>query len=207
MLTQEPAHTASLPGAAETSHLIRSRRSIYPQHYSGAEIPRDQIEMMLENAHWAPTHGRTEPWRFFVYTGAGRAQFGELHASLYKLHTPAEAFSEATYEKLKVRPLECACFIVLCMKRGDNPKIPVVEEVEAVAAAVQNMHLTATALGLGAYWGSGGMTYHPSLRDALGLGPDDQVLGFLHVGVPAADAPAPKALRRSAWQDHVVWAE
>ena len=31
-----------------------------------------------------------------------------------------------------------------------------VEEIEAVACAVQNMHLTATARGLGAYWSTSG---------------------------------------------------
>ena len=27
---------------------------------------RGVLEQMLEAANWAPTHGRTEPWRFVV---------------------------------------------------------------------------------------------------------------------------------------------
>ena len=27
---------------------------------------RSVLEQMLEAANWAPTHGRTEPWRFVV---------------------------------------------------------------------------------------------------------------------------------------------
>ena len=27
---------------------------------------RQEVEQLLEAANWAPTHGRTEPWRFVV---------------------------------------------------------------------------------------------------------------------------------------------
>ena len=36
---------------------------------------RSVIEQLLEAANWAPTHGRTEPWKFVVL---GRAQQEEL---------------------------------------------------------------------------------------------------------------------------------
>ncbi|MEZ4684680.1 MAG: hypothetical protein R3B47_00980 [Bacteroidia bacterium] len=65
------------------------------------------------------------------------------------------------------------------MKRGANAKIPVIEEVEAVACAVQNMYLTTFALGLAGYWSSGGMTYHPAMKELFHLGEEDQCLGFL----------------------------
>ncbi|RMG58726.1 MAG: nitroreductase [Bacteroidetes bacterium] len=201
--TEAPA--PALPAIDQLNHLIRGRRSVFPQHFSGEVVPREQVEMILENAHWAPTHGRTEPWFFHVYSGEGLAQFGELHAKLYKQHAPADQFSEVKYETLRTKPTHCSHLIVLCMKRGSNEKIPVIEEIESVACAVQNMALTVAALGLGGYWGSGGMTYHPALRDALGLGPDDQVLGLFHLGVPKA-APA-QGLRKTPWTEHVAWHE
>lgn len=36
---------------------------------------RSVVETMLEAANWAPTHGKTEPWRFVVL---GRAAQEEL---------------------------------------------------------------------------------------------------------------------------------
>ena len=41
--------------------------------------------------------------------------------------------------------------IVIGMKRQPSGKISELDEIQAVACAVQNMHLTATAHGLGGY--------------------------------------------------------
>ncbi|TAE61400.1 MAG: nitroreductase [Bacteroidetes bacterium] len=191
--------------ASEATRLIRQRRSIFPEAFSGEPVSREDIELMLENAHWAPTHGRTEPWFFKVFTGEGLRRFGQAHATLYQQHTAPENFKQETFDKLAQRPTECSHLIVICMKRGENPKIPVMEEVEAVACAVQNLHLTATALGLAAYWGSGGMTYHPAMREWLGLGADDQCLGLFMVGKPKAAWPEGK--RKADWRDKVEWNE
>lgn len=31
------------------------------------EIPREVLAALLEDAHWAPTHGLTQPWRFHLF--------------------------------------------------------------------------------------------------------------------------------------------
>ena len=128
--------------------IIRNRRSIFPKEYSGEIATKEEIEQLLENAHWAPNHGKTEPWHFIVFEGEGMARLGEFHSDVYKEHTPEELFQEKKYNKLRHRHGKCSHIIAICMKRGDNPKIPEIEEIEAVACAVQNMHLTATAWDL-----------------------------------------------------------
>lgn len=202
-----PAASAALPhlGADAASHLIRARRSVFTEQFSGEEVRREEVELLLENAHWAPNHGKTEPWFFQVFSGEGRRRLGEAHAALYRAHTDPALFREETFDKLRQRPMDCSHVIVICMKRGENPKIPVIEEVEAVACAVQNLWLTASALGLAGYWSSGGMTYHPAFRDWLGLGPEDQCLGLFMLGRPKAAPPEGK--RRAPWQDKVRWVE
>ena len=56
-----------LPNQIETSHLIRTRRSIFPKDFSETKkVPLDVIKDILASANWAPTHGKTEPWRFCV---------------------------------------------------------------------------------------------------------------------------------------------
>ena len=57
--------------------------------------------------------------------------------------------------------------MAICRKRGDNPKIPELEEIEAVACAVQNMHLTAAAAGLGAFWSSPPILDTEEMREFL----------------------------------------
>ena len=51
---------------SEITEIIRDRRSIYPEQYSKRKIHREQIELLLNNAIWAPSHGLTQPWRFVV---------------------------------------------------------------------------------------------------------------------------------------------
>jgi hypothetical protein len=55
-----------LPTPAQLAAAIRRRRSVFPQHYTGETVPPASIAAMLEAADWAPSHGRTEPWRFVV---------------------------------------------------------------------------------------------------------------------------------------------
>ncbi|MEM7372928.1 MAG: nitroreductase [Bacteroidota bacterium] len=187
----------------EIQRLIRNRRSIFPVDYSDATVSRETVELMLESANWAPNHGHTEPWHFVVFEKEGREAFGLAHAELYRSETPAENFQQKKYDKLKTRPTLCSYFIAICMKRGDNPKIPEIEEIEAVACAVQNMHLTATALGVAGYWTSGGMTYHPKMKELLKLREEDRCLGFFYVA--KSDRQWPEGRRKSDWREKVEW--
>jgi nitroreductase len=66
------------------------------------------------------------------------------------------------------------------------------------------MHLTATAYGVGAYWGSGGVTYREEAKEPFGLGEDDRLLGFFYVGVPAGEMPDGA---RGDIADKVTWVE
>jgi len=46
--------------------IIRNRKSIYPNDYTGDEIPDNLIREILLNANHAPTHRMTQPWFFKV---------------------------------------------------------------------------------------------------------------------------------------------
>ncbi len=184
--------------------LIKNRRSIFPKQYTGETVSNEVIEQMLENANWAPNHGKTEPWRFFVFTGEGLKTFAKFQSELYKELASADEFNEAKYEKLKNSPLKASHVIAIVMKRQSSEKIPEIEEVEAVACAVQNMYLTATAYGVGAYWGSGGITYEEEAKEFFGLGLNDKLLGFFYVGVPASE---PKEGVRGDYKEKVTWIE
>ncbi len=188
----------------EINTLIRNRRSVFPKQYTGQTVEKAVIEQMLENANWAPTHGKTEPWRFFVFSGEGLKTFAHFQSELYKEITPEEDFKQATYEKLQNNPLKASHIIGIAMKRQPSEKIPEIEEVEAVACAVQNMYLTATAYGVGGYWASGGITYKEEAKEFFGLGPKDKLLGFFYVGIPAE---TPAEGKRGNIAEKTTWVE
>lgn len=162
--------------------VIRSRRSVKAAAMNGQQITEDDLQQVLELAHWAPTHGRTEPWHFFVYEGTALRQFGQTHAQLYWDNTPEEKRNEASRDKLITATEKASHLLVAVMKRGNNPKIPAVEEIAASCAAIQNILLGATALGIASFWNSGGMTHHPALKEHLGLADEDVVLGLIYLG-------------------------
>jgi nitroreductase len=189
----------------EINELIRHRRSIHPRLFTGEIIEQKIIEKLLENANWAPTHGLTEPWRFVVFYKDGIKKLAEFQAELYKkLHTQRGTFKEEKYKKLLTTPLLSSHIIAVGMKRDDREKIPEIEEVEAVACAVQNILLTATAYGIGCYWGSGGITYEEEAKPYFGLGPNDKLLGYLYLGI--SSEPWPEG-RRKPVREKVTWVE
>ncbi|SHM04368.1 Nitroreductase [Chitinophaga jiangningensis] len=175
--------------------IISNRRNIKPTSMNGKKIADETVRELLQMADWAPTHGYTEPWYFVVFSGEKVQEFCTAHADMYKQYTLAEKYIAGNYDKLKTQGDLASHVIAITMKRGNKPNIPVVEEVAAVACAVQNMWLSANARGISGYWGSGGMTFHPAMKDYLGLGDEDQVLGFFYLGYSDEAAPAGKRVK------------
>lgn len=181
---------------------IQSRRSIKPADFSSERVPDDVVDRMLEAAHWAPNHGRTEPWRFFVYTNEARIELGEKVADLYGKVTNPENFRPATADKLKGFAAASSHLIIIAMKRQESGKISRVDEVAAVACAVQNLHLMATACGVAGYWSSAKAICNDLMKADLGLAEDDEVLGVFYVGRPKGPNPEGK---RGPITDKVAW--
>lgn len=189
----------------QINNLIQSRRSVFPPQYSGEIIKKEIIEKILENANWAPTHQFTEPWRFCVFSGEGLVKLGKFMSELYKeVSTKKGGFEEKKFEMLKTKPLRASHIISIGMKRDEEERVPEIEEIEAVACAVQNMSLTATAYGVGSYWGSGGITYFEDAKPFFDLGPKDKLLGFLFLGIPKSTVNEGK---RNPIEEKVRWVE
>lgn len=170
---------------------------------NGKKIDDKVIRQLLELADWAPTHGHTEPWRFVVFSDEKVKQFCDDHAALYKANTPEEKFTTATYEKLQHQGDKLSHLILVYMKRGDNPKIPALEEIAAVSCAVQNFLLGANTLGLAVLWGSGGMTHHPAMKKYLGLAEEDVMMGILYLGY--TDEPPKEGKRIVSLDEKIMW--
>jgi len=180
---------------SEITDIIKDRRTIYPEFYSDRKVQKEQIEKILNNAIWAPTHGLTQPWQFKVFMGDGLTKLSDFLSSKYKA-VSGENFSEMKFNKLKNRPLMAGAVIAVSLKRDKKEKINEIEEIEAVACAIQNMHLTCTAWGLGAFWASPGLIYKPFMNEFLGIGEKDKCLALFYIGYPKDDFEWPKGHRK-----------
>jgi len=162
---------------------IRNRRSV--KQVRPDPVPRELIEQLLEAAIWAPNHHLTQPWRFFVLTGEARVALGEVLAR-------DPALTPAKREAIRQKPLRAPVLIAVAVE--PDPARPLLDELAAGAAAIQNMLLAAHALGLGAIWRTGRAIEDPAVKEFLGLSDRAVLLGFVYIGYPAA-LPEPPARR------------
>ena len=161
---------------SEVNELIRNRRTIYPEQFSDRKVHKEQVELILNNAQWAPTHGNTQPWRFKVFMDDGRQKLADFLGKTYLELTPKEQQNDMKLAKMLTRPMKSSVVIAICMERQAEEKILEIEEIEAVACAIQNMHLSCTAYGLGGFWATPKLIYSSQMNDFLGLGEKDKCL-------------------------------
>jgi nitroreductase len=167
---------------SKLEEIVINRRSTKPTAFNGQTIDDHQIRQLLELANWAPSHGLTEPWRFIVYSGPAVREFCHQQAEQYRQITPPDKFAAAKYEKQAHNGDLASHLILVYMQRGTNPNIPALEEICATAAAADNILLGAQALGIAVLWSTGGTVLQPVMKEYLGLGPEDSILGLLYLG-------------------------
>lgn len=190
---------------SEINELFRTRRTIYPEDYSERKVHKEQIEYILNNAQQAPTHGNTQPWRFHVFMNEGKQSLSDVLGKAYLENTPREAQNDQKLAKLIRRPLISPVVIVVSMKRQLEQKIPEIEELQAVACAIQNIHLSCTAYGLGGFWSTPKLIYKNCLNEFLGLNSQDKVVGLFYIGYPKSAWPDQK--HRKPLEYNTTWIE
>lgn len=178
---------------------IKKRRAVFPALYNQKPISKENILQVLEAANWAPTHKRTEPWRFKVLQGESLTKLGLFLAEKYKV--TSDNFSEFQYNKLRENPTKAACIIAICMQRDPKESIPEWEEIASTAMAVQNMWLLCTEMNIGAYWSSPGLI--KQMHEFFDFAQGEKCLGFFYMG--NYDEELPQGFRKSDIGDKTVW--
>jgi nitroreductase len=163
---------------------IVNRRS--PAKFSTDRPPRAAVEQLLAAAIRAPNHYRNEPWRFFVLAGVARERFADaLVTRLVKtLPDPTTPQAQSLIDRERQKPFRAPVIIAVAAVQTSNTKAMPLEDVEATAAAVENVLLAAPAVGLGAFWRTGEPAYDSDVKAFFGLRREDQLVGFLYVGYP-----------------------
>ncbi|MFM2110960.1 MAG: hypothetical protein RLZZ372_1884 [Pseudomonadota bacterium] len=178
--------TGSSDNAATGSvfEVIVSRSST--KKFADTPLGRNQIEALLTAAVRAPDHGLLAPWRFTILEGNSRRILGDaMSAALLEKMPDADA--EARQREAS-KAFRSPVLIVVSALPQSHPKVPAVEQLVAVGAAIQNLWIAAHSMGLGAAWKTGSHAYSSTVKRALSLMEDEQILGFVHVGVPLSKA-------------------
>lgn len=161
----------------------RTRRTIKPHQMDPArDVPRELLLEILEDAHWAPTHGMTQPWRFHVFTGPARERLAAGLQSLYDRLTPPDGVRADKREKLRTNTLAAPVVIAVAARIEPGGKITEIEEIAATSCAVGNLLLSAHQRGLASFWASPPVSYSSAFVEWLGLDATHRALGLIYLG-------------------------
>ena len=161
-------------------NIFKKRRSIFPPQFNNENVTDTEINTLLEAANWAPSHLKTEPWRFKVIKSeSARKKFSEFISKTYKEKT--SKFSEIKFKKLKGMPLKSQAIITICIQRDKTERMPEWEEIAAVAMAIQNLWLQATKMDIGGFWSSPTFIINEIYR-FFKLNKGETCLGFFYLG-------------------------
>lgn len=184
----------------EVLKAIQYRRTVTQNNFTDQDISREDLLTILEAANAAPTHKRTQPWRFVVFQKEGLQRLGTALSGIYKEITPAEKYSEATEVNMGKKATTANVAIAIVVNY--TGELPEWEELAATSCAVQNLWLAAHSLGIGGYWATPGLINH--LGSFLKLEENQKCIGLFYLGHHNSE---PREPVRGAIEEKIRWEE
>ncbi|MBB2794724.1 UNVERIFIED_ORG: nitroreductase [Rhizobium pisi] len=176
------------------------RRSIPAFQMCEPGPEKAEIEEILRLASRVPDHGKIAPWRFIVYRGQDRVRLGEALLKL-ALETKPD-LSEEMIQVERTRFTRAPVVVAVVSKAGPHIKIPEWEQLMSAGALCLNVILSANAHGYVANWLTEWFAYDERAYALLGVGSDERVAGFIHIGsttFPAIERPRPELADTVTW--------
>lgn len=167
--------------------LLNARRSV-PAKQLGSPGPDEATLLrMLQAAVRVPDHGKRVPFRFVRIAGDGRIALGERLAARTLEREPAAG--DAALEKDRMRFAHAPVVIAVVARLGPDGKIPESERFSSASCVCFALLQAAQACGFGAQWLTGWPAYDPVALRMLGVGEEERIAGFIHIGTPKLEAP------------------
>ncbi len=146
----------------------------------------DQLQQMFAAALRAPDHMMLRPWRFIVIRDDRREALGELFAKAALDEQPD--LSADALDRHRGLPLRAPMLVALVCSVKEHPKVPEIEQTLSTGAAAHGLLTTAYAMGVGAMWRTGGISYSSVVAAGLGLATNEKLAGFVYLGTPSGRA-------------------
>ena len=178
-------HAFSAPERQAVYRAIYERRDM--RHFNGGEVAPELLRRLLLAAHYGPSVGFMQPWRFIRVSAPALRQ--QLHAvvEVERVRT-AQAMGEREddFMRLKVQGLlDAAELLAVVLPDGREKHIfgrrtlPQMD-LASTSCAIQNLWLAARAEGLGMGWVS---IFDPlTVAEVLGLPAGAEPVGLLCLG-------------------------
>ena len=141
----------------------------------------EALDTILKAAVRVPDHRALKPYEFILVKDDGLDRLGALlEKAAVASGQPPDIVKRAS--KL---PHRAPLIVIVVAKARKTSPMELFEQRLTAGCAVMAMQMAAVALGFGGIWRTGWPVFDRNVHDALGLGPDDQIVGFLYLGTPA----------------------
>ena len=180
---------------------IKERRSI--RKYISKPVDKKLINEILSAAVLAPSAKNRQPWKFIVYSAGSKDELlNAMEKGLIKTKAELSNMSNSEYllsdafNTLRIMR-EAPTVIMVLNTNGSSPfadidtfaRITEICDSLSIGAAIENMLLKATELGLGTLWIANTCYAYNELADFIGT--TDLLIGAVALGY-ADEAPAPR---------------
>ena len=172
--------------------MFSERKSI--RKYKSDEVSEDMIRQIVEAARVAPSAKNRQPWKFVVYTGKAKEELllamqkgiekQKKNPFMPKKFKQGMASADNTLRIMREAPV---IIMVLNLLSGDplksishGKRISEIHNTLSIGAAIQNMLLEATNLGLGTLWIGNTVYAHKEISEYMGI--SAQIAGAVAVG-------------------------
>jgi nitroreductase len=178
----DPSEPGTAPLGAPVLSALRGRRS---RSSVGEDAPtHEDLVPLVEAASRLADHGGLRPWRVIEIRGAARDRLASAMD---------EAAGDPASGKHRKKTHRASLLVAVVACRTPSRKVPDWEQ-DAVAAGVAHaLTLLLEEQGWGVFWRTGGMTRSEAVQRMHGLGPGEELLGWLYVGDVEPDGKGPRA--------------
>lgn len=180
--------TASANNSDTALAALDQRRSVPARQLAPPGPDEATLLRMLQSAVRVPDHGKRVPFRFIRVAGESAVRLGEALAALTLARDPDAPPAALDKDRQRFTHAPLVVVVVAVMDPADA-QIPEVERLLSAGSVCFALLQAAQALGFGAQWLTAWMAYDPEVVRLLGLGPDERIVGFIHIGTAKTDAP------------------
>ncbi len=185
--------------ALDFFEVLSTQRAV--RSYREEPVPEEMVQRVLEAASCAPSGGNVQPWAFVVVRDPEtKKRIGKLYAEAWRWYKRRRIKRSSLPERAKRDGDAFAgtldrvpVLIFACLDRRklgipyDLPLWPITRTTAygSIFPAVQNLLLTARALGLGSVLTTLHGRYERKIKKILGLPPYVQTCALVPIGFPA----------------------
>lgn len=139
----------------------------------------DEMKLIYQAALRAPDHAWLRPSSFIEVKDEGLDKLSKI---FHEYALSMSGVSQEIINKYKSAPYRAPMIIILVNTFKEHPKVPSIEQKLSTATAAQNISLALNAMKYSCIWRTGKLAFNKSIQDKLGLGLNQEVLGYLYIG-------------------------